>query len=158
VRPSSLLGVVCAAAMQLSFVLYVLMTRSLRKERTEANLFYTALGPFVAFGLLMPLVWVTPDLHEALIMTAIGVLGFFALYALDFVCHTEPASAGALGLFAQVPAVVALTCLSYDVRLGLRAASGCLVLLAVLLLAWLLASGATLSRSAEKNLARAKRQ
>jgi drug/metabolite transporter (DMT)-like permease len=146
VRPPSFFSAVCAAAMQLSFVFYILMTRALRNERTEANLFYTALGPFVAFGLLMPRVWVTPDLHDALIMTAIGVLGFFALYALDFLCHTEPVSVGALGLFAQVPAMAALTYLSYGVRLGARAVTGLLALLAILLLAWLLASR-SLSRS-----------
>ncbi len=94
----------------------------------------------------MPRVWVTPDLHDALIMTAIGVIGFFALYALDFFCHTEPASVGALGLFAQVPAMAALTYLSYDVRLGARAVTGSLALMAILLLAWLLASR-SLSRS-----------
>jgi drug/metabolite transporter (DMT)-like permease len=140
IRPPSLLSLVCAAAMHLSFVFYVLMTRALRKERTEANLFYTALGPFAACGLLMPFFWVTPDLHDALIMTAVGVLGFFALYALDFVCHTEPAPAGALGFFAQVPVTVALTYLSHGVRLGGRAVTGTLALLAILLLAWLLAS------------------
>lgn len=150
VRSPSLFGVVCAAAMQISFVFYILMTRALRKERTEANLFYTALGPFVAFGLLMPSVWIKPDLHDALIMTAIGLLGFFALYALDFVCHTAPASAGALGLFAQVPAMVALTYLSHGVRLGARVVTGSLALLAILLLAWLLAAAAMPSRSAEK--------
>jgi drug/metabolite transporter (DMT)-like permease len=150
VRTPSFFGVVCASAMQLSFVFYFLMTRALGNERTEANLFYTALGPFVTFGVFMPWVWVTPDLHDATIMTAIGVLGLLALYALDFACHAKHAATGALGLFAQVPAMVTLTYLSYGARLGARAVIGALALFSILLLAWLLASAALPSRTVRR--------
>jgi drug/metabolite transporter (DMT)-like permease len=151
VRPPSLFGVVCAAAMQLSFVVYFVMTRALHEERTETNLFYTALGPFVALGLLVPFVWVAPGLYDALVMTAIGVLGFIALYALDIACHLEPASVSAPGLFAHVPTVLALTFLGQGGHMEIRAATGSIALVLILVLAWLLASAALPSHIGGKN-------
>jgi drug/metabolite transporter (DMT)-like permease len=150
VRTPSLLGLVCAGGMQLSFVAYFVMTRMLHEERTEANLFYTALGPFVVLGLLLPFIWVKPDLHDVVVMTAIGVLGFIGLYALDLGCHTEPASVSAPGLFAHVPVVLALTFLGQGVQLETRAAVGSIILLLVLALTWMLASVALSSRIERK--------
>jgi drug/metabolite transporter (DMT)-like permease len=147
VQPLSLLSVACAAAMQLSFVFYFVMTRALHEEPIEANLFYTALAPFVVLGLLTPFVWVAPGLHDVLVMTAIGVFGFAALYALDFACHVESASICALGLFAYVPAVFALTSVDQGIRLGIRAAAGSIALVIILILAWLFASAALPSRT-----------
>jgi len=153
VRPPSLLGVICAGGMQLSFVAYFVMTRMLHEERTEANLFYTALGPFVVLGLLLPFIWVKPDLHDVVVMTAIGLLGFVGLYALDLACHMEPASVSAPGLFAHVPAVLALTFLGQGVQLEIRTATGLIALVLVLVLTWLLASAALSSRIAGKSAA-----
>lgn len=146
VRPPSLFSVACAAAMQLSFVFYVVMTRVLHEERAETNLFYTALGPFVMLALLMPFVWVTPDLHDALVMTAIGVVGFVALYGLDVACHAAPACVGAPGLFAHVPAIFVLLFLSQSIHLSARAVTGSVAIVAIFILAWLFASAALPSR------------
>jgi drug/metabolite transporter (DMT)-like permease len=151
VRAPSLFSMACAAAMQLSFVVYFVMTRALHEEHTEANLFYTALGPFVTLALFMPFVWVTPDLHDALVMTAIGVIGLVALYALDVACHLEPASVSALGLFAHVPTFLALTFLGRDVHLQGRAAAGLVAIVLVLVVAWLFAAAASPSRIEGKN-------
>ena len=153
VRPPSLLGVICAGGMQLSFVSYFVMTRMLHEERTEANLFYTALGPFVVLGLLLPFIWVTPGLNDVVVMTAIGLLGFVGLYALDLACHKEPASVSAPGLFAHVPAVLVLTFLGRGFQLDLRAATGLIILVLVLVLTWLLASAALSPRMAGKSAA-----
>lgn len=141
VRPPSLIGVACAAVMQLSFVLYYVMTRALHAEHREANLFYTALGPFALMGAFMPMIWVTPSWHDVAVMTAIGLLGFVALYALDIACHTEPASVGAPGLFAHVPAVFVLSYVSQGFHMGPRAMAGTAALVLLLAAAWVFARG-----------------
>ena len=152
-RPPSLFGVICAAGMQLSFVAYFVMTRMLHEERAEANLFYTALGPFVVLGLLLPFIWVVPDLHDVIVMTAIGLLGFIGLYALDIACHTEPASVSAPGLFAHVPAAFVLTFLGQGVHNEARGIAGSIALVAILTLAGLFAFAALSPRMAGKSAA-----
>lgn len=109
------------------------------------------LGPFVALGLFVPFVWVAPGPYDALVLTAIGVLGFVALYAFDIACHVEPASVSAPGLFAHVPTVLALTFLGQGVHLKTRAATGSIALVIILALAGLLASAALPSRIEGKN-------
>ena len=69
--------------MAASFAIYVAMTRSLRTETLAANLFYTALVPFLALAPVMPLVWLTPDLTDGLAIAGIGVVGFVSLFFLD---------------------------------------------------------------------------
>ena len=81
--PRSLLWPVAPLVMAGSFSLYVVMTRALRTETTRANLFYTALGVFLALSPLMPLVWITPSRHDLAIMVAIGLIGWVSLYLLD---------------------------------------------------------------------------
>jgi drug/metabolite transporter (DMT)-like permease len=66
-----------------SFSLYVVMTRMLRHESIRANLFYTALGVFVALTPIVPKVWMTPSPRDFVVLCAIGILGFCVLYALD---------------------------------------------------------------------------
>ena len=53
--PASPPLLVIAVAMALSFSAYVAMTRSLSSEHVLANLFYTALGVFLALTPLMPM-------------------------------------------------------------------------------------------------------
>jgi len=98
--PHSLRSLVWPLLMAGSFSLYVVMTRSLRTESTRSNLFYTALGVFLCLTPLMPFVWVTPTLHDALLLVGIGLLGFAGLYALDRAAHTGEVSreAPVLGL------------------------------------------------------------
>lgn len=141
VRPPSLTAVACAAAMNLSFSAYYVMTRALHTERREANLFYTALGPFIVLSCVMPMVWTTPGLHDALIMIAIGVVGFVALYALDMACHTASAAIGALGLFAHIPAI-ALADATQRAHMTSRDVAGFGALVVLLVLAWVLAGAA----------------
>ena len=83
------------AGMAITFSLYVVMTRSLRSERTRANLFYTALGVFLALCPVMPLLWITPTVHDLLVLVTIGVVGFAALWALDRTAENAPVSGSA---------------------------------------------------------------
>jgi drug/metabolite transporter (DMT)-like permease len=95
VRPEeapSLQQLVWPLLMAGSFSAYVVMTRSLRTDTTRANLFYTAIGVFIALCPLMPFVWITPTLHDFAIFVGIGLLGAGALYALDLLAHAAPVS------------------------------------------------------------------
>ncbi|MEZ5316372.1 MAG: DMT family transporter [Vicinamibacterales bacterium] len=85
-------AVALALGMSFCFALYVVMTRSLRTEWTGTNLFYTALGPFLPLTAVMPFMWTTPDLHDALVLAAIGVVGLGSLYALDRSAALAPVS------------------------------------------------------------------
>ena len=88
--PHSWAGALLPLAMALSFSLYVVMTRSLRDEPVQANLFFTALGVFVLLTPLMPFVWVMPNLHDAALLAGIGIVGLLALWALDRACERAP--------------------------------------------------------------------
>jgi drug/metabolite transporter (DMT)-like permease len=109
-----------ALTMALSYSLYTVMTRSLRGERTRANLFYTALGVFVALSPVMSSVWITPGLRDLFVLCGVGLLGLATLYALDRLAAAAPVSLSAplttLHLvFAVVPAI-GLGHLSPDAR------------------------------------------
>jgi drug/metabolite transporter (DMT)-like permease len=88
--PQSLAGAVLPFVMALSFSVYVVMTRSLRDEPVQANLFFTALGVFALLTPLMPFVWVMPNLHDAALLAGIGAVGLLALWALDRACERAP--------------------------------------------------------------------
>ncbi|NKI93276.1 DMT family transporter [Rhizobacter sp. SG703] len=88
--PRSLAGAVLPIVMALSFSIYVVMTRALRDEPVQANLFFTALGVFALLTPLMPFVWVMPNLHDAALLAGIGIVGLLALWALDRACERAP--------------------------------------------------------------------
>jgi drug/metabolite transporter (DMT)-like permease len=99
-----------ALTMALSYSLYTVMTRPLRSERTRANLFYTALGVFLALSPVMPSLWITPGLRDLAVLCGVGLLGLAGLYALDRLAAAAPVSLSAplttLHLvFAMVPAI-----------------------------------------------------
>ena len=79
--------------MTASFSIYVVMTRSLRHESTRTNLFYTALGVFVALTPVMPMVWQMPSLADLPIIAGIGGLGLVALWFLDVATASDPPQA-----------------------------------------------------------------
>ena len=106
--PPSIRSLLWPLVMAGSFSLYVVMTRSLRTESTRANLFYTALGVFLALSPLMPAVWVTPTLHDLAVMVAIGLLGWVSLYCLDRMAADAPVTEVAPLSAVQVVAVVVL--------------------------------------------------
>ena len=104
-------GVAWAVAMSASFAFYVVLTRTLRTEALSANLFYTALGVIIPLTLWVPRVWLTPSLHDAVILFGIGALGFVALLALDRAVERSEVSwtAGALTLQVLVVLYINLT-------------------------------------------------
>jgi len=95
-------------AMALCFSAYVVMTRALRGEDMRANLFYTALGVFLALTPALPGLWVTPNAHDLVVMVAVGVLGYFALWALDRSTAAAPVSLAAPVAYMQIAFTFAL--------------------------------------------------
>lgn len=81
---------VWALLMAVSFALYVIMTRVLRFEPMRTNLFYTAPGVFAVLTVYLPRVWIVPTTHDGIVLIGIGVMGFFALLALDRAAMSRP--------------------------------------------------------------------
>lgn len=94
--------------MAFTFSMYVVMTRPLRTETSHANLFYTALGVFLALSPFMPAVWVTPTPADLMVFAGIGIIGYFALVALDRMAAVAPVSIGAPFAFMQLVFMVAI--------------------------------------------------
>jgi drug/metabolite transporter (DMT)-like permease len=94
-----------ALAMTFSFALYVVMTRSLRTEALQANLFYTAVGVFALLTPFMPSVWVMPTAHDAAVLFGIGALGLVCLVALDRAAAAAPLALSVPGLYAFLPSL-----------------------------------------------------
>ena len=87
-----------------SFSLYVIMTRSLRDEPIRANLFYTALGVFLALTPVLPGVFKAPEgLTDVVLFFAIGALGLVCLWCLDRAVAHAPVADTAPLFLAQVP-------------------------------------------------------
>ena len=87
--------------MALCFGLYLLMSRRLRDEDIYTSLFYTALGVLIPFSFGLPFFWQTPTIRDALVMMAIGLIGFGGLFAFDKAVELAPASAAAPFIFTQ---------------------------------------------------------
>ena len=69
---ASPMAIALAMAVSLSFSLYVVMTRSLRTEPVAANLFYTAVVPFLVLTPVTIQIGVMPSLQDAAVMASIG--------------------------------------------------------------------------------------
>lgn len=122
--------------MALSFSLYVVMTRTLRHEPLRANLFYTAVGVFVALSPVMPGLWRTPSALDLLAMIGVGLLGWVALYALDRMAATAEVSQSAPVLSLQLVFLLAASWLAGHPVSGWRAVAGLAMILAVAILLW----------------------
>jgi len=133
-------------AMAASFSLYIVMTRSLRDEPVRVNLFYTALGVFVALTPVMGGVWSAPQGLDLGVMVIVGLLGLACLYFLD-----RMASAAEVSLTAPVIAgqVLLMTAMSTLESHGLPARLAMIGALAVglsALMIWIFTSDATVGR------------
>jgi drug/metabolite transporter (DMT)-like permease len=89
VRPTPHLAnaAIYGVAMGGSFSLYVVLTRTLRDERTSTNLFYSALMVFVPLSAIMPRLWHAPTPRDFLLMIGVALSGLGFLWALDRACH-----------------------------------------------------------------------
>jgi drug/metabolite transporter (DMT)-like permease len=115
------LAVVLAAFVQAcSLSLYFVMTRDLRDEPVQTNLFYTAAPVFAVLTPFMPWIFVAPDLHDAIIFSMIGVVGLGTLFAIDRACAAGPTWMSANALFLQALASVILMLSIYDMAATLR--------------------------------------
>jgi drug/metabolite transporter (DMT)-like permease len=123
--------------MALSFSLYVVMTRTLRHEPLRVNLFYTAVGVFVALSPAMPGLWRTPSTGDLLAMVGVGLLGWATLYALDRMAATAEVSQSAPVLSLQLVFLLAAGWLAGQPASGWRAVAGPAMILAVAILLWL---------------------
>jgi len=85
-------GILLLLGSALCFSLYQILTRILRTESWLANLFYTALVVFVPISFFQPKIWIVPTTIDAVLMIAIGLVGFGALWALDRAYELAPAS------------------------------------------------------------------
>ena len=127
-------------SMALCFSAYVVMTRSLRTETTRTNLFYTAVGVFVALTPAMPDLWITPSLPDLATMVAVGLLGYVALFTLDRMAAAAPVSISAPFAYLQIAFTVPLffiAGLGHDMSIR-RTALGLLMIAGAALFVWLL--------------------
>lgn len=139
VPPSSIGDLLLPATMGLSFSLYVVMTRSLRNENVLTNLFYTALGVFLALTPAMGWLWRWPTPGDALVMATVGVLGFVALWLLDRAAATAPVCLTAPLNFLQIVHFSALAALGglMSLHSTRRAAIGLALIAVVSIFIWM---------------------
>jgi drug/metabolite transporter (DMT)-like permease len=77
------------------FALYVVMTRRMHGESTQAKLFHTALWVFLVMSLVVPLHWKMPSPKVLLVYTCIGLTGYLGLFFLDKSIELAPVSLAA---------------------------------------------------------------
>lgn len=123
--------------MALSFSLYVVMTRTLRHEPLRVNLFYTAVGVFVALTPVMPGLWRTPSALDFLAMLGVGLIGWVTLYALDRMAAAAEVSQSAPVLSLQLVFLLSASWLAGHPVSGWRAVVGPAMILAVVMVFWL---------------------
>jgi drug/metabolite transporter (DMT)-like permease len=85
--------------MGLCYALYVIMTRKMRHESVQTNLFHTALWVFVPLSFLLPLDWKTPTLRVIGMYAGIGLSGYLCLYFLDKTTEMAPVAMTAPFIF-----------------------------------------------------------
>ena len=134
--PQSVPGLLLPLLMALSFSVYVVMTRSLRDEPVVTNLFYTAFGVFVLLSPLMPSIWLMPSLHDAVYLSAIGVVGFVALWALDRACESAPVSHTAPTLFFHLGCMMVVGWVFLGEPLTLRVLAGGVMVATIMVGIW----------------------
>ena len=94
--------------MALSFAVYLAMTRRLTGEAVRANLFYTALGVFLALTPVMPAIWVMPSARDALVLAGIGLIGLLGLWLLDRAVALAPLQASSPFVLSHLLGVLAV--------------------------------------------------
>jgi drug/metabolite transporter (DMT)-like permease len=122
--------------MAITFAMYVVMTRPLRTEMGHANLFYTALGVFLALTPIVPAVWVTPTPADLVVFIGVGILGYLALLALDRMAAAAPVSLSAPFVFMQLVFMVAIGRAEGLVRTRSHFVFGALLIVAAIGLLW----------------------
>jgi drug/metabolite transporter (DMT)-like permease len=105
---TSILQLVLPLVTAVCISLYIVLTRSLRNENAQTNLFYTALGVVAALSAFVPSRWITPDAHNVVCLVAIGLIGYVGLLALDYSAAAAPVGVTAPLAACQIPMTQAL--------------------------------------------------
>lgn len=109
-RPTSavLNATLYGLGMAVSFGLYIVLTRTLRTERTSTNLLYSALVVAIPMTFVMPSVWQPLTLRDGLLMVGVGVAGIGVLWIIDWVSDRMPVSvfASSFGLHLVIMSVL----------------------------------------------------
>ena len=129
-------AIVLPLLMALSFAVYLVMTRRLTGEAVRANLFYTALGVFAVLTPVMPMVWVTPNAADLIVLMGIGVVGLLSLFLLDRAVALAPLDASTPFLFAHALGLLALGWLLQGHPPAPAALAAAAVVAAVLVALW----------------------
>lgn len=124
--------------MAITFAAYVVMTRMLRTEPGHVNLFYTALGVFLALSPFIPAVWIMPNGQDLLVLTGIGLIGYLALLALDRMAAAAPVSIVAPWAYLQLPFALVAGLLAGHAHLDRRKDVGLVLILGAAAAAWLM--------------------
>ena len=124
--------------MAISFSLYVVLTRSLREERTTTNLLYSALAVFLPLTLAMPAVWKSLALRDGLLMAGVGVVGLGVLWCIDRATDLVPVSVLAPIFPVQLTLVAFMPMLLTGVRPAKLALAGTALIVGSALAGWLL--------------------
>ncbi len=133
--------------MALSFSAYVIMTRFLRHEHVEANLFYTAFGVFLVLSFFMPRVWVMPSIHDVEMIVGIGVFGFVSLLLLDRAVSHAALSVTTPAMYLQVAFASMIGMVSSSHRPGLHVMAGIALIVGAGAVAWALPEAHELTRN-----------
>jgi drug/metabolite transporter (DMT)-like permease len=109
-------AVIPSLVMALSFSLYIVLTRVLdRTEPLLTNLFYSALGVFLALSIALPWFWTPIGVREVVGGAAVAVCGWLGLCVLELAIRRELPSRLAPFLFTQVIVDVAARALDREV-------------------------------------------
>lgn len=112
--PAPGVGMLLAAGMAACFAAYLVLTRALRSEPATTNVFYTALGVFLALGAVAPAFWTPLTARAFAPMAAVGIVGFGGLYALDKALAGASVPAAAPLLYSQTAFALPVAVLAGD--------------------------------------------
>jgi drug/metabolite transporter (DMT)-like permease len=93
---------VLALGAALCLSLYTFVVRSMPRERIVTKLFHTALWVWVALTFALPTFWRRPTIRGMVAMSAIGLLGWIGLLALDLAIEATPVGALAPVLYTEL--------------------------------------------------------
>ncbi|MBX3611475.1 MAG: DMT family transporter [Hydrogenophaga sp.] len=134
--PAHAFTVLWPLAMAASFAVYMAMTRQLRSEPVQTNLFHTAAAVFLLLTPIMPWVWTMPTLHDVAVLIAIGLVGLLGLWVLDRACEAAPVSATAPVLYLHLAGMFAIEAWGGSVALLARQGLSLVLVAIVLVIAW----------------------
>lgn len=128
------LSLVLPLMMAASYLLYQILTRSMKDESEISKLFHTAVWVFLSLSIFVPFRWHAPSRTGWVAAIAIGVLGCGALFALDIaVRFASPLQVAAVSFLQPLFAAGAAVLLDGGTLSGHLLAGGACIILAALM-------------------------